>query len=58
MRLVNAEKKDKILYKILGEEIGDLIFYKLKNDISDIDNLSKKEMLKIAQDLCLLKNQI
>lgn len=54
MRLVNTEQKDKILYKILGEEIGDLIFSKLKNDISNIDNLSNKEMLKIVYPLCNL----
>lgn len=52
MQSINPKKIEKILFKILGKENGNLVFLKLKNDIPDLLDEQNKHILKIVYPLC------
>lgn len=45
-------KREQIIFKILGPELGSLVFNKLKNDIDDITTIPKQDMLNMIYQLC------
>ena len=57
MELVNLQQKQKLVFKILGEKEGNLVFTKLKNEIQDLTIIPNKDMLNGIRyvQLCGLK---
>lgn len=52
MELVNLQQKQKLVFKILGEKEGNLVFTKLKNEIQDLTIIPNKDMLNVVYAMC------
>jgi len=45
-------KREQEIYKILGPDLGSIIFNKLKNDIDDINSIKKSDIINMVYHLC------